>query len=377
MQKQSYFRLVVITAGLLLLVSTLRLGAEPPSNSYVQHNLVSDVRGLADHLDPNLVNPWGVSFSPTGPFWVSDAGTGVATVYDGQGRSFPIGKPLIVKIPVPPGVVQPSAPTGQVFNGAGGFNVAPGIPAVFLFATEEGTISGWNPAAGPDAIIKVNRSAFGAVYKGLAIAPSASGVHIYAANFHAGAIEVFDSNFNPVALAGAFVDLTLPVGYAPFNIQNVGGELFVTYALQDAAKKDDVAGPGNGYVNEFDVNGNLIRRFATRGTLNAPWGVVRAPAGFGAFGGDLLVGNFGDGRINAFNPTTGVFHGQLHKNKPKAIEIEGLWALVFGNGGNAGDPHKLYFTAGIKDESHGLFGQISPRHDDGGDDNENENEDDQ
>jgi uncharacterized protein (TIGR03118 family) len=296
------------------------------------------------------------------PFWVSNAETGVATVYDGHGRAFPMDGPLVVTIPQAPGKTGPAAPTGQVFNGTGAFAAAPGMPAVFLFATEDGTIAGWNPGVDrTHAVLKVDRSASGAIYKGLAIAAGVGGPRIYATNFHAGTVDVFDGNFNP-ALAGAFADPSLPAGYAPFNIRNVNGRLFVTYAKQDADAEDDVPGPGNGYVNEFDLDGVLIRRFASQGTLNAPWGIALAPAGFGAFGGQLLIGNFGDGRISAFDPETGEFRGQLEDGKGRAIEIEGLWAILFGNGANAGDTDKLYFTAGIEEESHGLFGQIRARH---------------
>ena len=357
MSKQTYIRLMIVAVCLLSLSSVSKA---QKLNSYVQHNLVSDVHGMAEHFDPNLVNPWGISFSPTSPFWVSDTGTGVSTLYNGQGRP----QSLIVTIPPPAGGTPPSAPTGQVFHGAvAGFEVAAGKPAIFLFATEGGTIAGWNPGVNPTtAMTKVDRSTAMAIYKGLALATASNGNHLYAANFHAGAIDVFDTSFNLVSLAGNFSDPNLPAGYAPFNIQKVGTHLFVTYALQDADQKDDVPGDGNGYVNEFDADGNLVRRFASRGTLNAPWGVVRAPASFGAFGGDLLVGNFGDGRISTFDFTTGEFRGQLQKPNGKAIEIEGLWALVFGNGGNGGDADKLYFTAGPDDESHGLFGQIRAQH---------------
>jgi uncharacterized protein (TIGR03118 family) len=379
MQGQPSLRPAIAAAGLLVLTALPPIVAAPELNSYVQHNLVSDIRGRADHLDPKLVNPWGISFNPTGPFWISDNGTGVTTVYDGQGRPAPMRNPLTVTIPPPLGVTPPSAPTGQVFNGTGGFPLTPGLPALFIFATEDGTISGWNPGANStQAIRKVDRASFGAVYKGLAIAPSPAGVHIYAANFRAGTIDVFDTNFNPVTLAGIFFDPTIPAGFAPFNIQNIDGQLFVTYAKQDGARKDDVAGPGNGYVNVFDTNGVFVRRFASAGTLNSPWGVVRARAGFGAFSNHLLIGNFGDGKINAFEPASGVFRGQLQDGKRKAIQIDGLWALVFGNGGMGGDTDKLYFTAGIEDEKHGLFGQIRARHpddDDNDDNDDNEGED--
>ncbi len=274
-----------------------------------------------------------------------------------------MANPLTITIPPPAGGSPPSAPTGQVHNGTGGFALAPGKPAIFIFVTEDGTIAGWNPSVNASsAVIAVDRSAAGAIYKGVAIASGSTGVHLYAANFAAGTVEVFDTNFSPAALLGSFSDPTLPAGYAPFNIRNIDGHLFVSYAQQNAEKKDDVPGPGFGYVNVFDTEGNLERRFASAGTLNAPWGVVRAPSGFGAFGGLVLIGNFGDGTINAFDPVSGEFRGQLEDGKGESIRIEGLWDLVFGNGGNGGDPDKLYFTAGIEDESHGLFGVIRARH---------------
>jgi len=205
MHEQRSRRSAIAAAGLLMLTALPRIVAAPELNSYVQHNLVSDIRGRADHLDPNLVNPWGISFNPTGPFWISDNGTGVTTVYDGHGRPAPMGKPLTVTIPPPLGVTPPAAPTGQVFNGTGGFALTPGLPALFIFATEDGTISGWSPTVNStQAVRKVDRASFGAVYKGLAIAGGSAGVHLYAANFRAGAIEVFDTNFNLVTLAGIF-----------------------------------------------------------------------------------------------------------------------------------------------------------------------------
>src|SRR5262245_2078545 len=324
MQEQRSRLPAIAAAGLLMLIALPRIVADPELNSYVQHNLVSDLRGRADHFDANLVNPWGISFNPTGPFWISDNGTGVATVYDGHGRPAPMGNPLIVTIPPPQNGPPPSAPTGQVFNGTGGFPLTPGMPALFIFGTEDGTIAGWNPAVNPaQAIAKVDRSSTVAVYKGLAIAAGPGGAHIYATNFRAGTIEVFDMNFNLVTLAGIFADPTIPAGFAPFNIQNINGQLFVTYAKQDAARKDDVPGPGAGYVNVFDTNGIFLRRFASAGTLNSPWGVVRAPAGFGAFSNHLLIGNFGDGKINAFDPASGAFRGQLENGKGRAIQIDG------------------------------------------------------
>jgi uncharacterized protein (TIGR03118 family) len=327
--------------------------------TYVQHNLVSDLPGLADRVDPNLVNPWGIAFGPTTPFWIADNHTGLSSVYNGSGAQ------TRAAVPIPGPVVGGplGAPTGIAFNSSTiDFAVTPGQPAKYLFATEDGTIAAWN--SGAAAVLKVNLSALGAVYKGLALGSSGGKNYLYAANFSASRVDVFDANFAPVALAGTFADPNLPAGYAPFNVQNVGGKLYVAYALQDADKHDDVAGAGNGYVNVFDTSGQLLNRFASKGPLNSPWGVVLAPTGFGGLDGALLVGNFGDGRINAFNATTGTWLTAVQDGSGKAISIEGLWGLTFGNGSQAGDSHTLYFTAGIAGsgsvEDHGLFGSIAP-----------------
>lgn len=324
--------------------------------AYVQTNLVSDLPGLAVHTDSNLVNLWGIASSATSPFWIADNHTGVSTLYNSSGT--PQG--LVVTVPPPPGGAT-SAPTGVVFNGSSDFLVSgPGTPARFIFATEDGTISGWN--SGTNAVLKVDNSAGGAVYKGLAIGNNGTSNLLYAANFNSSAINVFDPVYSPTTLAGSFTDPGLPAGFAPFNIQNISGTLYVTYAKRDATGHDDVAGPGNGFIDRFDPNGNLIGRLVSNGALNSPWGLALAPAGFGTFANDLLVGNFGDGRINAFDPVTGAFHGQLTDSSANPITIEGLWGLRFGNGGNGGDPNTLYFTAGISGpdsiEDHGLFGSI-------------------
>ena len=367
MDRRVSFRRMVALVGLLTAVPALFLvnpaGAVP---TYQVHKLVSDILGFADNYDPNLTNPWGISFSATSPFWISDNRTGVATLYNGSGQPFPVGSPLVVTVPPPAGGSAPSAPTGQVYNGGSGFEVAPGLPARFIFATEDGTISGWNPTANPtNALLKVDNSA-SAVYKGLAIGNNGTGDFLYATNFSSGKIDVFDSLFAPATLAGSFTDPTMPSGFAPFNIQNLLGNLYVTYAKQNAAGHDDVPGPGNGFVDVFDLNGNLVRRLISNGALNSPWGLALAPSNFGDFGNALLVGNFGDGLINAFDPGTGAFLGQIQDDKCNPIVIEGLWGLKFGNGGNGGDPDRLYFTAGIPGpppgavEDHGLFGSIQP-----------------
>jgi uncharacterized protein (TIGR03118 family) len=329
--------------------------AVPALAGYHETNLVSDIPGVALVTDPNLKNPWGMSSSMTSPIWVSDNKTGLTTLYNGDGQPFPLGSPLVVTIPPPGGAPLGTiaAPTGQVFNDSGGgFN-----GAVFMFATEDGTISYWK--GGTSAVLAVDSSPSGAVYKGLAIA----GNRLYAANFNAGRIDVFDNSFSPITVPGGFIDPNIPAGFAPFNIQNIGGTLYVTYAQQDAAKHDDVAGAGNGFVDAFNADGVLQMRVATNGNLNSPWGLALAPAGFGDFSNDLLVGNFGDGRINAFDPSTDAFLGQLTDGSGNPITIEGLWGLRFGNGGNGGDPNALFFTAGIPGdgsiEDHGLFGRLT------------------
>src|SRR6266508_2101871 len=354
-----------IAIALMLAVFSLTVVTQPAqatSTTFQQVNLVSDVPGLALHTDPDLVNPWGISHSATSPFWVSDNGTGVSTLYNGAGTKLA----LIVTIPPPEGSAPgtTATPTGQVFNGTADFVVSQaGIsaPARFIFATEDGTISGWNPTVNPtNAILAVDNSGAEAVYKGLAIGANAAGNFLYAANFHAGTIDVFDKNFHQVLLAGSFTDPDIHTGFAPFNIQNLGGKLYVTYAKQDADGEDDVAGPANGYVDVFDTNGTLLQRLATRGRLNSPWGLAIAPSSFGAFAGDLLVGNFGDGRINIIDPVSGEFLDQLRDANNRPITIDGLWGLIVGNGGNGGDADKVYFTAGPNDEADGLFGSLGP-----------------
>jgi len=326
-----------------------------PSRFYEQHNLVSDGAVPADLVDAALVNAWGLVASGTSPWWVADNGADLSTLYNGN-----TGAKQALTVSVP------GAPTGVVFNGGTGFAVSNGTataPARFIFATEEGTILGWSPAVAlTQAVVAVDNSAGGAVYKGLAIASTAAGDRLYAANFHAGTVDVFDAGFHPVS--AGFSDVALPSGYAPFGIRNLGGTIYVTYALQDADKKDDVAGVGHGFVNAFDTDGHLLRRVASRGRLNSPWGLALAPADFGQFGGNLLVGNFGDGHINAFDlerfEGSGELQerGQLHAADGSPIAIDGLWALAFGNGAGAGPTNALFFTAGPFDEEHGLFGKL-------------------
>ena len=352
---------------------------------YRQTNLVSDLPNVAKFQDPNLKNPWGLSHSPTSPWWISDNGTGLATVYKGDGTPFPVGSPLVVTIPPPAGspAGTTAAPTGNVFNSVNSTNPNDFVvtengksgPSIFMFATEDGTISGWNPGVDPtNAILAVDRSTAvqggftGAVYKGLATGQSNNQNFIYATDFRFGQVEQFKADFSPgITFTDPQLSSDCPIAgppaqcFAPFGIQNIGGNLFVTFALQNAQHHDDVAGPGNGFVDVFDTNGNLLQRLASHGTLNSPWGLTLAPEGFGRFGKDLLVGNFGDGRINAFEPDTGVFRGQLQGQggNSNPITINGLWGLGFGNGGLAGPTDTLFFTAGINDEADGLFGSIT------------------
>jgi uncharacterized protein (TIGR03118 family) len=330
---------------------TLSLAAPASGNSFVQHNLVSDLPGLASYTDPDLVNPWGVSFSSSGPFWVSDNGTGLATIYNSTG----VKLGLVVTVPPPANQQGTAAPDGQVFNPVktnfGG--------ASFIFATEDGTISSWKGSNGTNAVLQFDNSGANSVYKGIALASSGSNTYLYATDFRNNAITVLDTNFHPASLAGNFSDPSLPAGYAPFNIQSWGGMLYVTYALQDAAKHDDVAGAGHGFVDVFNTDGTFVQRLITMGSLNSPWGLAWAPSGFGKFSGDLLVGNFGDGTINAFNPATGQWLAQLDNPNGTPIVNQGLWDIAFGNGGLAGQANYLYFTAGLNHESDGLFGSVS------------------
>jgi uncharacterized protein (TIGR03118 family) len=335
--------------GLVLLFGVMSAVAQ--TNSYQQTNLVSDMAGVAAHTDPKLINPWGISFFPGQPFWISDNNSGYSTVYDANG----VTQLAPVLIPAPPGHNSPATPTGTVINTTGGFIVG-GASSQFLFATEDGTISGWNGTG--NAILAVDHSTAGAVYKGMAIlSPACCATYLVVANFHSGLIEPYTQSFAPLAPPGSFTDPGLPAGYAPFNIQPIGNQVFVTYAVQDAAKHDPVNAAGNGIVDIFDLEGNFVERYAQNGSLNSPWGVVQASAGFGAFSNDILIGNFGDGTVNAFDPTSGDSLGQLKDQTGAALTNASLWALVFGAG--PGDTNTLYFTAGLANEGHGLFGAIT------------------
>jgi uncharacterized protein (TIGR03118 family) len=337
-------------------------GAEEET-TFMQTNLVSDGFVPAPTMDPNLINPWGIARSATSPFWVSDNGMGVTTVYTGAGAKVNVGGLDAITIAAPSGQTSPASPTGDVFNIAGsGFNITSGGhtgSSVFIFATEDGTISGWNPNVDiASSVLAVDNSqgGAGAVYKGLAIGQTEDGTFLYAANFRNGTVDVFDQNFQQV---NSFTDRHLPAGYAPFNVQVLDNHLFVTFALQDDTKHDDVAGAGHGFVDEFDLEGHLLHRVASRGPLDSPWGLAIAPPGFGEFANDLLVGNFGDGTINVFNPKNDHFLGKLLGADGAPITIGDLWALSPGTGSAGSDPNKIYFTAGVQNEAHGLFGSLA------------------
>lgn len=321
-------KFVRLAAGGLLTL----LALAPPAavaGFYQQTNLVTSA------TDPDLINPWGISSSAGSPFWVSDNGTGKSTLYNSLG----VKQGLVVSMPLGDPI------TGQVFNGTASFN-----GDTFLFASEAGNIDGWRGALGTTA--QNLFSVTDAVYKGLAISTAKD--TLYAANFHAGTIDVFDS----AGKTGSFADPTAPAGYAPFNIQNIGGTLFVTFAVQDGTGHDDIPGLGNGLVDVFDPVTHAFTRLISNGVLNSPWGLALAPAAFGAFAGDLLIGNFGDGIINAFDPITGASLGVLADASNNPLVNLGLWGLKVGNGGNGGSPDALYLTAGGADEASGVFARI-------------------
>jgi uncharacterized protein (TIGR03118 family) len=345
------------SAGALafVLISSLATFAAAQSGTFEQTNLVSDIPGVAQRVDSHLVNPWGIVPSPNNTIWIANNGTGTSTLYSTSGIKQPPGNALVVTIPASATSSEGGNPTGIVFNGSGGFVVTENNvsgSSFFIFVNEDGAISGWNPQVALDhAIIAVDHGKRGAVYKGAALGVMPGGTRLYVTNFHAGTVEVYNDQFVGIGGPNRFADPTLPPGYPPFGIANINGSIYVSYAKQDADAHDDVAGPGLGFVNVFDTRGNFIKRLISRGALNAPWGMALAPQGFGQFGGALLVGNFGNGRINAYDPNTGASLGQLRKTVGGAVTIDGLWGLYFIN-------QELFFTAGIADESHGLFGVI-------------------
>ncbi|MEO5882050.1 MAG: TIGR03118 family protein [Caldimonas sp.] len=336
------------------------------NGGYATTILVADTAGAANpygnsaHVDSNLVNAWGIAFNPQGFVWVANAGTSTSTLYDGN------GVPQSLVVTIPDGLAGEAEPTGIVFNASSGFQVSQGGltgASAFIFAGEAGTISGWSPAVNLNNAIKVvDRSGAGAIYKGLAHAIQGGADFLYATDFHNGTVDVFDSTFTKVTTAGAFADANLPAGYAPFGIQAIGNLIYVSFARQDAQAEDDVAGAGLGAVDVFDTSGVLVRRLvAVGGGLNAPWGMAMAPADFGPFSNALLVANFGDGKINAFDPATGAFLGTLSRSNGSAIAIDGLWGIAFGNGLNGQPTNTLFFTGGPGGETHGVYGRIDNR----------------
>jgi uncharacterized protein (TIGR03118 family) len=356
-------RILVLLATLgLLLAVAVPVGAASPHSAYDVHVLVSDVPGEGDFTDPNLVNAWGLARTATSPWWVADADTEVSTLYNGIGTPFPAGAPLVVSVP--------GGPTGLVADTNPGFAVSNGTTtarANFVFATEGGQILGWSPTVAPTlAVLGLDRSDADANYKGLAIALVGGVPHLYAADFHNARVDIVtpDPTTPTTWLVqddpAAFVDPGLPAGFAPFGIQNIDGRIFVTYAMQDEAAEDEVAGDGLGYVSVFGLDGSFQGRVVSGDPLNAPWGLARAPAGFGEFDGQLLVGNFGDGRINAFRWDSWEPDGHLKLDDHRPLEVDGLWAISFGgDNANSGPADSLFFTAGPEDETHGAFGTIT------------------
>ena len=348
-------RISLAAATVLAAAAAPAFASDGQPRHYQVTNLVSDVPGVAAQTDPHLVNAWGLSRSATSPWWVADNGTGLSTLYNGSGT--PLS--LVVTVPNVPSVTDPSAPTGTVFNGvATDFLVATGKPAHFLFATEDGTISGWN--SGTTAVLLVN-NAGNAVYKGLAIASMNGARFLYASNFMTGAVDVFDSALHPVALAAnAFHDPHVPSDYAPFGIQAIGDSIYVTFAQKQAGSIDEAHGPGKGFVAAFAPDGTFQKRLRWGAWFNAPWGIALAPSNFGGFSNRILVGQFGSGKVAAFDAANGEFKGMMRTSTGQTLMIDGLWALGFGNGANAGPANTLFFSAGPDDEAHGLFGTITP-----------------
>jgi uncharacterized protein (TIGR03118 family) len=336
--------LLSIKMAALALVATLFAATTALADTYSWTNLQSDIAGVAQHTDPNLVNSWGMTVSPNGTIWVSDNGTGVSTLYHQDGTAVP----LVVTVPGKD-KNKTGTPTGVVFNATSFFQVSSGNnsgPAKFIFVNEDGTISGWNPNVDPTNAVVAVKAKDDNVYKGATLGVASGHNFLYATNFHQARVDVFDENFNRV-MPNQFGDPNLPKGFAPFGIRNFNGQIYVTYAKQNDKKHDDVAGPGNGFINVFDTSGNLIRRLVSNGALNSPWGLAIIE------GDKLWVGNFGDGKINNYDPTTGASLGTINRTDGTPLQFNGLWDMLVGTSGG------VFFTAGIADEAHGLFGIIT------------------
>ena len=335
-------------------------------SGYAVTNLVADTSSMSSNpyatsnVDAHLINPWGIAFNPQGFVWVADNGTSTSTLYDGNG----VAQTLVVAIPA--GSAGPAKPTGIVFSGTQSFSVSQGGlsgASRFIFAGEAGTISGWSPGVDlNNAILVHDGASAGSIYKGLAIGTASGADRLFATDFHNGAVDTFDASFAKISTAGGFTDPSLPSGYAPFGIQVIGGIVYVSYAKQDADGEDDVKGAGLGLVDTFDTDGHFIKRLITTGgALNAPWGIAMAPGDFGRFSNLLLIGNFGDGRVNAFDASTGALQGALARPDGNTITIDGLWGIAFGNGINSQPTNALFFAAGPADEAHGVYGRIDAR----------------
>jgi uncharacterized protein (TIGR03118 family) len=362
----------VAHAAALAFAATMATTAYAAKNSYDVNIIVSDGYVASTRVDPHLVNGWGVAFNPNGFVWVADNGTGLSTLYDGLGNP----QSLVVSIPPAEGSGA-GKPTGIVFSGSGDFVVASAAksgPSRFLFATEDGLIAGWAPTVDATHAIRAYPPAGAppsdAVYKGLALASTGGANFLYATDFVGGKIDVFDATFMPVTMPGGFTDPKLPKNFAPFNVQAVGDHLIVTYAKREDGETDETAGPGLGVVDEFDATGHLLRRIAQHGKLNAPWGIAIAPSTFGKFAGDILIGNFGDGAINAYDVRSGNFRGQLKGADHRVLHLEGIWGMAFGNDRNNQPKGTLFFAAGPDDENHGMYGAITPSPEDGYDEDD-------
>ncbi len=345
MKKTGLVRLIfplVLLTTLTTIAGTSSGGANPNTatkNRYAWTNLQSDLPGVALHTDTNLVNPWGIAAASNGNLWVADNGTGLSTIYrpDGTNTGTVIN-------------TATSAPTGIVANTTSSFKINGTTASTFIFVSEDGIISGWNSSVNANsAVVLVDNSGSNAIYKGVTI----SGTTLYATNFHANKVEMYDGNLNRIDTVSTFVDPNLPAGYAPFGIATINGKIYVSYALQDNNAEDDVPGPGNGYVDVYNPNGTFVKRFLSQGNLNAPWALAAGPSPFGHYNGGIYIGNFGDGVINVYNLQTGAFNGTLNQRDGTVLQFDGLWGLFFETG-------NLYFAAGIGDEDHGLFGAIFP-----------------